>query len=81
MKLLQFKLKKQYDGYTQFWYAERNLVTSVYCGSIFVGHCRPKDLLHHFNTFGQQMKWEPDLLQVGMDGPNVSICIFEKNGQ
>ena len=57
--------KKQYDGYVQYWSAERNLVTSVYCGSVFVGHCRAKDLLHHFNTFGQQMKWEPDLLLHG----------------
>ena len=66
--------KKQYDGYVQFWSAERNLVTSVYSGSVFVGHCRAKDLFHHFNTFGQQMKWEPDLLlQVGMDESNVNL--------
>ena len=71
--------KKQYDGYVQYWSTEQNLVTSVYCGSIFVGHCLAKDLLHHFGTFGEQMNWEQDLLlQVGMDGPNVNLK-FEKD--
>ena len=70
--------KKQYDGYGQYWSTERNLVTSVYCGSIFVGHCTSNDLVHHFNTTCQEMKWKPDLLlQIGMDGPSVNIK-FEK---
>ena len=47
------KKKKQYDGYVQYWSAEKNVVIFVYCGSVFVGHCLAKDLLHHFNTFGQ----------------------------
>ena len=71
--------KKQYDGYVQYWSTEQNLVTSVYCGSIFVGHCLAKDLLHHFAKFGEDMKWESDLLlQVGMDGPNVNLK-FERD--
>ena len=71
--------KKQYDAYVQFWSAQRNLVTSVYCGSIFVGHCAAKDLMHHFQYFGEQMNWNPDLLlQVGMDGPSVNLK-FEKD--
>ena len=39
-----------------------NLVNSVYCGSLFVGHCFSKDLLHHFATFVEDMNLEPDLL-------------------
>ena len=71
--------KKQYDGYVQYWSPEQNLITSVYCGSIFVGHCTAKDLIHHFNQIGQEMKWKTDLLlQIGMDGPSVNIK-FEKD--
>ena len=71
------QVKKQYDGYVQYWSNEQNLV-SVYCGSLFVGHCFSKDLLAHFLKFGEEMQWEPDLLlQLGMDGPNVNLK-FEK---
>ena len=68
------QVKKQYDGYVQYWSDEQNLVSTVYCGSLFVGHCFSKDLLDHFSKFGEDMHWEPDLLlQVGMDGPNVNL--------
>ena len=73
------QVKKQYDGYVQYWSKEQNLVVSVYCGSLFVGHCFSKDLLSHFFKFGEEMQWEPDLLlQLGMDGPNVNLK-FEKD--
>ena len=39
------QVKKQYDGYIQYWSKERNLVNSVYCGSLLVGHCFAKDFL------------------------------------
>ena len=65
--------KTQYDGYVQYWSPELNLVTSAYCGSLFVGHCFSKDSLNHFTSFGEDTHWEPDLLlQIGMDGPNVN---------
>ena len=74
-------MKKQYDGYVQYWSKEQNLVVSVYCGSIFVGHCFSKDMLDHFSKFGKEMMWEPDLLlQLGLDGPNVNLK-FEKELQ
>ena len=73
------QVKKQYDGYIQYWSKETNLVNSVYCGSLFVGHCFPKDLIQHFTSFCEDMKWEPDLmLQIGMDGPNVNTK-FERD--
>lgn len=68
------QVKKQYDGYIQYWSPEQNLVSSVYCGSLFLGHCFSKDLLNHFNAFGDDLQWESDLLlQIGMDGPNVNL--------
>ena len=73
------QVKKQYDGYIQYWSKEMNLVNSVYCGSLFVGHCFSKYLLPHFTTFVEDMNLEPDLLmQIGMDGPNVNSK-FEKD--
>ena len=73
------QVKKQYDGYVQYWSNEQNLISTVYCGSLFVGHCFSKDLIDHFSKFGEDMEWEPDLLlQVGMDGPNVNLK-FEKD--
>ena len=73
--------KKQYDGYVQYWSPEQNLVTSVYCGSLFVGHCFSKELLKHFASFGEDRHWESDLLlQIGMDGPNVNLK-FESSSQ
>ena len=73
------QVKKQYDGYIQYWSKETNLVNSVYCGSLFVGHCFSKDLIQHFTSFCEDMKWEPDLmLQIGMDGPNVNTK-FERD--
>ena len=72
-------MKKQYDGYVLYWSKELDLVMSVYCGSLFVGHCFSKDLLEHFTAFGEDMNWDPDLLlQIGMDGPNVNTK-FEKD--
>ena len=72
------QVKKQYDGYVQYWSNEQDLVTSVYCGSLFVGHCFTNDLLHHFAYFGEELKWKPDLLlQIGMDGPNVNLKFEE----
>lgn len=31
--------------------------TTTYCGSIFVGHCTSKDLLHHFYIFKYRRGW------------------------
>ena len=54
-------------------------MNSVYCGSLFVGHCFSKDLIQYFTSFCEDMKWEPDLmLQIGMDGPNVNTK-FERD--
>ena len=45
----------------------------IYCGSIFVGNCRAK-IFHHFDSFGQQIKWEPlMLLQVRNNGPVMNL--------
>ena len=75
------QVKKQYDGYVQYWSKEQNLVVSRYCGSLFVGHCFSNNLIEHFSKFGEEMQWEPDmLLQVGMDGPNVNLK-FENDCQ
>ena len=33
------QIKKQYDGYIQYWYRKHGKVLSAYVGSLFLGHC------------------------------------------
>ena len=45
------QIKKQYDGYVQFWSANIREIVIKYCGSVFVGHCTSKQLFDHFLDF------------------------------
>ena len=73
MKQLQVRLKKQYDGYVQFWSNTTNQIVNRYRDSVFVGHCRSEQLLEHFDEFAEELNWDPAfLLHIGMDGPNVT---------
>lgn len=73
------QVKKQYDGYVQYFSKTHNRVISAYTGSLFVGHCRSKDLIQHFFEFGTQLQWDVKyLLHLGMDGPNVNLA-FQKD--
>ena len=68
------QVKKQYDGYVQFWSNTTNQIVNRYCGSVFVGHCRSEQLLEHFDEFAEELNWDPAfLLHIGMDGPNVNL--------
>lgn len=68
------QIKKQYDGYVQYWSTKMEKVINRYCGSLFLGHCAAKDLLNHFFDFGKEMNWDTSLLlHLGMDGPNVNL--------
>ena len=68
------QVKKQYDGYVQFWSNTTNQIVNRYCGSVFVGHCRSEQLLEHFDEFAEELNWDPAfLLHIGMDDPNVNL--------
>ena len=45
------EVKKDYDGYLQYWSGTRNVNTNASCDSLFVGHCNSDQLLQHFNEF------------------------------
>ena len=72
------QVKKQYDGYVQYWSKTWNCIQISYCGSLFVDHCPAEKLVDHFfefvNKLGLNLKF---LLHIGMDGPNVNLK-FEK---
>ena len=44
-------VKKQYDGFVQYWSKSQNLIVVAYCGSLFVDHCPAEKLVEHFFTF------------------------------
>ena len=67
------QVKKQYDGYVQFWSNTTNQIVNRYCGSVFVGQCRSEQL-EHFDEFAEELNWDPAfLLHIGMDVPNVNL--------
>ena len=72
-------VKKQYDGYFQYWSPKEDCVLNVYGGSIFIGHCDSNNLVEHFHELLRALEVEPKyLLHLGMDGPNVNLSFQEK---
>ena len=67
------QVKKQYDGYITYFSKKYNQVACAYVGSLFVGHCPAEALLEHFFHFIEDLDLNLDnLLNLGMDGPNVN---------
>lgn len=73
------QVKKQYDGYLQYWSSRENSIVNAYCGSLFVGHCTSDQLVEHYKEFIQNLDLDSNfLLHVGMDGPNVNLAFERK---
>jgi hypothetical protein len=67
------QVKKQYDGYVTYYSNSKKEITTSYCGSLFLGHCSAADLVNHFFHFIEDLKLNiNNLLNIGMDGPNVN---------
>ena len=65
--------KKHYNGYITYFSKKYNQVVCEYAGSLFVGHCPAEALLEHFYHFIGDLNLSLDnLLNLGMDGPNVN---------
>ena len=76
------QIKKQYNGYITFYSQSDKRVVTSYCGSLFLGHCTANDLLDHFYEFMSKLCFDPkNLLNIGMDGPNVSKSFLKKLGK
>ena len=73
------KVEKQYDGYiTNFSNFFKQVITA-YNGSMFVGHCTSKGLLHHFHSFMDSLDLSTSwLLNIGMDGPIVNTSFLNQ---
>ena len=52
------QIKKQYDGYIQYWSPKHGKVLSAYVGFLFLGHCDHQQLAKHFNEFGSKLNWD-----------------------
>ena len=72
------QVKKQYDGYVQFYSKNYKRIVTHYAGSLFLGHCTSEDLINHFMEFVLKLKCNINFfLHIGMDGPNVNLS-FQK---
>ena len=72
-------VKKQYDGYFQYWSPKEDKVVNVYAGSVFIGHCDNDDLVTHCNELLNNLNVDSQyVFHLGMDGPNVNLAFQEK---
>ena len=73
------QVKKQYDGYVTFFSKTANKVTTIYAGSLFVGHCMAADLVNHFNKFMKELNLNTNYcLGISMDGPHANKSFYRK---
>ena len=73
------KAEKQYDGYITHLSDFFKQVITAYSGSLSVGHCTSKDLLHHFHSFMDSLDLSTSwLLNIGMDGPTVNMSFLNQ---
>lgn len=69
------QVKKQYDGYVQFYSRKHNRIINHYAGSLLLGHCTADNLKTHFFEFMASLKCNINsLIHIGMDGPNVNLA-------
>lgn len=69
------QIKKQFDGYVQYFSNKFHKIVNQYCGSLFLGHCTASQQKDHFFEFQNKMEWNNNyLLHIGMDGPNVNLA-------
>ena len=71
-------MKKQYDGYVQYFSKHHDQIGTAYCGFLLIGHCYSSDLVQRFIDFSKETKWNHSyLFELRMDGPSVNKP-FEK---
>lgn len=72
------QVKKQYDGYVQYFSKKKNFIVNNYPHSLYLGHCTANDLKDHFFEIFRTMNFDLKyLLQISMDGPNVNLSFYE----
>ena len=67
------RVKKQYDGFISFFLKKLHKIVTLYCGTLFVGHCTADDLVDCFFEFVRDLGLNFNLLlALGIDSPNVN---------
>ena len=74
--LCQTTQSKQMDAYVRQWDDNRQMVSTRYLGSVFMGHGRAADLVQHFHHICGPLN-ESNILQISMDGPNVNWKFYD----
>ena len=68
------QVKKQYDGYFQYWPGKHSCIKISYCGTVMVDHYPAEKLLEHFLEFVEKVELDLCLmLHLSMNGPNVNL--------
>ena len=74
--LCQTTQSKQMDAYVRQWDPNKQMVATQFLGSVFMGHGRAEDLVKHFHEVCGRLN-ENNILQIGMDGPNVNWKFYD----
>ena len=78
-ELTSSQIKKQFDGYLQYWSTKFDEIINCYCGSLFTGHCMHEQLIEHYYEFTKNLKLDSSfLLHLGMDRPSVNNAFQQK---
>ena len=74
--LCQTTQSKQMDAYVRQWDPNKQMVATRFLGSVFMGHGCAEDLVKHFHEVCGRLN-ESNILQIGMDGPNVNWKFYD----
>ena len=58
------QIKKQYNGFVQYWSKSQNKIAMAYCGSLCVDHCSADELVEHFFAFMWKIKVDSNLCYI-----------------
>lgn len=69
--------KKQMDIHVRYWNEKKDQVCTRFFQSVFLGHGTAQDMVSHFTegVIDSDLKMS-DMVQIGMDGPNVNWKFF-----
>ena len=78
-KTTNSQVKKQYDGSVSFFWKKLRKIVTLYCGTLFIGHCMADNLVDIFFEFVRDLGLDFNLLlALGINGPNVNKSFKSK---
>ena len=68
------QVKKEHDGFVQYWSKSQNGIVVTYCGSLFVDQCPDEKHVEHSFAFIEKIGLDITVMShLGLDGPNVNL--------